>query len=612
MKIYFRLLSFARPLGLSLTQYIIFALLAIIFGLLNISLLIPLLEVLFGIESNTVESTTNPDFSFTISYIKDKFNYHFLSTVNEYGKIAALEFVCLMILATNFLKGFFRYFATRVMVFMRARLIMNLRESIFNRVSEMHSGFFSEHKKGDLASRMTGDIQEVENSVVNTISVVFREPATLIGYFVLLFIMSTKLTLFTLFVLPTAGFLFSKLIRRLKKQAAIVQVILGNMLSTIDEALGSFKVIKGFNAQGYIHDKFQADNKKYAYTLRSMSLKRDLASPLTEFFGVTLVAGILYYGGTLVLNLDSDLKASEFITYIILLSQVMAPMRLISSAVSAIQRGLEAGKRVLAIIDTKPAIVDAPTAKSIDTFEEDITFKNVHFTYDGEKEVLKNINFTLKKGKTIALVGPSGGGKSTIADLIPRFYDPNKGEITFDGTPLTQTKIKTVREHMGIVTQESILFNDTIANNIAFAKTEATREQIVEAAKIANAHDFIEQSENGYDTVIGDRGLKLSGGQRQRLSIARAILKNPEILILDEATSALDTESEKLVQDALTNLLKNRTSIIIAHRLSTIQHADEILVIKDGEIMEKGDHQSLMQVTDGIYKKLNELQSTLS
>ncbi|MEM1137290.1 MAG: ABC transporter ATP-binding protein, partial [Bacteroidota bacterium] len=609
-KIYLRLLSYARPLGISLTQYLVFASLAIIFGLLNFSLLIPLLEVLFGTVDNANEVVTNPDFSLDIDYIKEKFNYYFISTIRDHGKIETLEFVCVLILITNLLKGFFRYFALRVTVFLRARLIMNLRNAIFVRTSEMHSSFFAENKKGDLTSRMTSDIQEVENSIVNSISVVFREPATIIGFFFLLYSMSPQLTFFTLLIVPTIGLFFSRLIRKLKKDAAEVQVIMGDMLSTIDEALSAFKVIKGFNAEKYINNKFQLQNKRYAKILRSMSLKRDLASPLSEFLGVGLVAGILYYGGTLVLNQESTLKASEFITYIVLLSQVLMPMRQLSSAVSGIQRGLEAGKRVLKIIEAKPKIKDLPNAVKIEQFNKEITFNNVSFAYDNDKTVLKGINFKLQKGKTIALVGPSGGGKSTIADLIPRFYDPSSGTISIDNIPLQKANIKSVRAHMGIVTQESVLFNDTIANNIAFAKVNASREEVIQAAKIANAHQFITETENGYDTFIGDRGLKLSGGQRQRLSIARAVLKNPDILLLDEATSALDTESEKLVQDALINLLKNRTSIIIAHRLSTIQHADEILVVKDGEIVEQGNHAFLMSLDEGVYKKLNELQST--
>jgi subfamily B ATP-binding cassette protein MsbA len=400
--------------------------------------------------------------------------------------------------------------------------------------------------------------------------------------------------------------IISSISKKLKRQSTQGQDALGSIMSIIDETLGGLRVIKGFNAQPYVMDKFNQSNNRYAEIITSMNNKRSLASPFSEFMGVSVVAGILYFGGSLVLAGDSDLTGPKLVAYLALFSQVLVPVKAISNAFSNIQRGLVSGQRVLTLIDTEPLIRDRPDSKILPDFNREIVFKNVGFRY-ADDPILQNIDLRIPKGKTIALVGPSGGGKSTLADLLPRFYDPTEGSITIDGLDLRDCSLHSVRAQMGIVTQESILFNDTIFNNIAFNKTDATEAEVIAAAKIANAHEFIMQSPQGYQTIIGDRGGKLSGGQRQRLSIARAILKNPPILIMDEATSALDTESEKLVQEALTNLMKNRTSLVIAHRLSTIQHADEIIVLQAGRIVERGNHVELVQ-QGGVYSKLTQMQ----
>ncbi|RZL14040.1 MAG: ABC transporter ATP-binding protein, partial [Hymenobacter sp.] len=431
-------------------------------------------------------------------------------------------------------------------------------------------GYFSNERKGDLISRLTNDVQEVEISVVNTLTAVFKEPLNIVGIFVLLFSMSARLTLFSLVLLPISGGIIASVSKRLRRHATISQTTLGAMLSVIEETLGGMRVVKAFNARNYVFAKFQFQNDLYARTTQDIDNTRDLASPFSEFAGVTVVAGLLYYGGSLVLSGEAGgLSASAFITYIILFSQILTPAKSLSGAFSNIQRGLVAGARVLSIIDTESNVRDQPGA---------------------------------------ALVGPSGGGKSTLADLLPRFYDPSSGQVLIDGHDVRDCTLHSVRAQMGIVTQESILFNDTIYNNIKF-NTEATEEEVIEAAKTANAHDFIMASPDGYQTTIGDRGGRLSGGQRQRLSIARAILRNPPILILDEATSALDTESEKLVQEALTRLMSSRTSLVIAHRLSTVRHADEIIVLQHGRIVERGTHDELLQREGGLYHRLSQMQT---
>ena len=609
MNTYLRILSFAKPYRDYLPQYLIFAILSIFFGLINFTMLIPLFNVLFDqVDTTALADMRNlPEFSISVDYLIRVFNYYFLQVIDAYGKVGALVFVCAIIVVSVFLTNLFRYVAALTLAKIRARVIRKLRMRIFDQVTQLHLGYFSDERKGDILSRVTNDVQEVENSVVSTMKVAFKEPATIAGYFLVLFFMSVKLTLFTIIALPISGIIISEITKRLKRKATQSQESLGRMVSMLDETLSGMRIVKAFNARPIIRNRFDEEVRSYANINVSMARKQEAASPLSEFMGVVVVAGILLYGGILVLNHDAELQASEFITYIIIFSQVLPPSKAISNALSSIQRGLASGERIFSIIDTPSQVQDRPHAAVLRQFDQAISFKNVWFAYQKDA-ILKNINLTIEKGKTVALVGPSGGGKSTLADLVPRFYDPTEGMICIDGQPLTSYTMASIRQHMGIVTQESILFNDTIFNNIAFGKPEASEAEVTRAARIANAHDFILDTPDQYQTVVGERGTKLSGGQRQRISIARAVLKNPPILILDEATSALDSESERLVQEALTNLMKNRTSIVIAHRLSTIQHADEIVVVQQGEIIERGRHDKLVE-QGGLYSKLTEMQT---
>ena len=609
MNTYFRIISYARPFRRFIPVYIIYTLLAIIFGLLNFTLLKPLFDVIFE-QNGPVDFSRyfeKPEFSLSIDYFMHLFNYYFLQVSEQYGKFGTLVYVCIIIVISVFLANLFTYLSGVVLAKVRAEVIKKMRMDIFEKVTNMHIGYFSNERKGDLMSKMTNDIQEVENSVVQSLRVVFREPATIILYFSVLFFMSVKLTLFTILVIPISGAIIGGITKRLKKKAIESQESLGRIVNILDETIGGMRVIKAFGARKYITDKFDQETDYYSDVNVSMAKKNELASPISQFMGVSVVAGILVYGGALVLNNNSDLSASDFITYIIIFTQVLNPAKEISRAASVIQRGLASAERIFKVVDTKSQIQDVLHPKKVNSFEREVSFQNVFFGYEKE-DVLKEIDFNLEKGKTIALVGPSGGGKSTIADLVPRFYDPTKGKVTIDGLDLKEIELTNLRSLMGIVTQESILFNDTVFNNIAFGLEGVEEEKVIEAAKIANAHEFIVHLEKGYHTSIGERGSKLSGGQRQRLSIARAVLKNPPILILDEATSALDSESELLVQEALTKLMYNRTTLVIAHRLSTIQHADEILVIERGEIVQRGTHQALM-LEEGIYKKLSTMQS---
>lgn len=609
MNTYLRILSYARPFGRFFPIYIIYAFLAIVFGLLNFTLLKPLFDVIFEqVDPASLEKFRElPPFSFSVEYFTSMFNHRFLLVSEEYGKFGTLLFVCIIIVISVFLSNLFTYLSGVVLAQVRAMVIKGMRMDIFQKVSQLHIGYFSNERKGDLISKMTNDVQEVENTIVHSLRVVFREPATIFLYFAVLFFMSVKLTLFTMLIIPVSGAIIGGITKRLKKSAVESQESLGRIVNILDETLGGMRVIKAFNAERFVRRKFDLETDQYSDVNVSMARKNELAAPISQFMGVSVVAGILVYGGSLVLSGESDLSASDFITYIIIFTQVLNPAKEISRAVSSIQRGIASAERIFEVIDTPNLIKSSENPKPLTAFSDRIEFKNVSFSY-GDTQVLKNIDFSLEKGKTIALVGPSGGGKSTLADLVPRFYDPSGGQILLDGIDLKDFSTSDLRSLMGIVTQESILFNDTVFNNIAFGLEGVTEDQVIEAAKIANAHNFISQLENGYQTNIGERGSKLSGGQRQRLSIARAVLKNPPILILDEATSALDSESELLVQEALTKLMSHRTTLVIAHRLSTIQHADEILVIERGQIVQRGTHTDLMSV-GGLYQKLSTIQS---
>ena len=607
MKTYFRLLSFAKPIEKFAIPYILTTIFSVIFSTLNLVLLAPLLNTIFFNKQNaSAINISGPRPS--IMHAVDLFKYYMDFFIVHYGPWGALQFVCATIIVSVFLGNLFRYLSQRIMENLRLHTLLNLRKAVFNNVMDLHLGFFSNERKGDIISKVASDVQVVQFSVTATLQVIFKEPLTLIAYVVILFTISAKLTFYSLLIIPVSAFIISRIVKRLKAQAIASQKSYGNMISYLDEALSGIKIIKAFNASGFIKNRFNEENSKYSSIMRSMARRQQMASPVSEFLGVLMVTCIVLYGGHLILNKQSGgLDAANFIGYIAIFSQVMRPAKAISDSFSNIHSGIAAGERVLALIDEKPLINDAPDAIAIKDFNEGIHFKSVSFAYQ-DRVVLKNINFTVPKGKTVAMVGPSGGGKSTLMDLIPRFIEPKTGEILVDDKNIQGVTMHSLRNLMGIVNQETILFNDTIFNNIAFGKTNVTSVEIEEAARIANAHNFIMETENGYQTNIGDRGTKLSGGQRQRICIARAVLNNPPIMLLDEATSALDTESEKLVQDALNNLMKNRTSLIIAHRLSTIQNADIIIVLENGLIVEQGKHQELM-AKNGLYKRLIDMQT---
>ncbi|MHA8066012.1 ABC transporter ATP-binding protein [Aquirufa sp. ROCK2-A2] len=606
MKTYLRLLSYAGSIRKYIVPYFGFSFFASLFGILNFTLLIPLLDVLF-FQTSKVDFAIYrniPDFSLSPSYFSFLFNHYFYHALENYGRLGALQYACLAIIASVILSNFFRYFSQRILAAVGGDTIASLRQAVFERAIRLDLGYFSEQKKGNLMARLTTDVQEVENSIGRAFTAVFKEIFSLVLFFIFLGSMSLKLTLFSLSILPLSGGFIALISRKLRRDSGLVQHHLSALISHLDEIFGAMRVVKAFRAEPMMDSKFGGTNSNYRHSFLKMRYRQELTSPVSESLGVFVITGILMYGGSLVIDGQGGLSASTFIAFIATFSQVMRPAKVIADAFSGVQRGVASAERILEIIDTESQIKTIEPIILKSTFDTSITFENIGFEYVEGRKVLNQVTFEIPKGKTLALVGASGGGKSTLADLLPRFYDPTEGQIKMDGIDIKHIPLNDLRAMMGIVTQESVLFNDTIYNNIAFG-TEASLEQVQEAAKIANAHDFIMQSPDGYQTYIGDRGSKLSGGQRQRLSIARAVLRNPPILILDEATSALDNESEKLVQIALTNLMKNRTVLVIAHRLSTIQGADEILVVQQGEILERGTHENLIKNSTGIYAKLS-------
>jgi len=609
MSTYGRILSYGKPYHRYLPQYLIFAVLAIVFGLANLALLKPLFTVIF--ESKTDEQLKSiaeaNKGGLSLQALESLFYGRLIEIKETYGQRGSLIFVSIVIGVSALLANIFTYLANVTINYLRADAIKKLRSTVYENTTKLHLGFFSGERKGDIMSRMTNDVQEIEVTLLSSIKVFFREPATIILYLGYLFATSFQLTLFTLIFFPVMGFVISEIVKRLKKKAKQSQESLGRIVNLMDEVFGGMRVIKAFNAENYVNEKFHNETDHYRKIHMSMARKNELASPTSQFLGILVVATLLVVGGNLVINKETSLDPEGLLTYLIVFSQILNPAKSISQAISSIQRGIASADRIFKLIDEKPAIQSKPGAVEKSTFEKGIEFNNVTFKYEKEV-VLNDIDLNIQKGMTVALVGSSGAGKSTLADLVPRFYDTTEGTIKFDGEEIKDINVQSLRGLMGIVTQESILFNDTVAKNIAFAMPDAKKEDIIHAAKIANAHDFIMELEDGYETNIGERGGKLSGGQRQRLSIARAVMKNPPILILDEATSALDTESEKLVQDALTKLMANRTSLLIAHRLSTIQHADLIVVMDKGSIVERGTHDELMQL-EGNYHKLITMQS---
>ncbi|MDR2036393.1 MAG: ABC transporter ATP-binding protein/permease [Bacteroidales bacterium] len=606
MKDFLRLLSFAKPYGRYWPKYALFTIIGSLMGTINYVLIAPALKVIFNGHSDLdlVKPEMTEDL---ITYCKDMYNYYLTVYTVEHGSMGSLVFVISILLFASLIANTFRYLSQRTLTSLRVNVIRNIRKAIFDKICHFNVGYFHDKQKGDILSSISNDVAEVQGSVVNSFQVVFREPLSIIVAMGVLFYLSPQLTLFTLIALPVASFFVGRLVKKLKTHAKEGQELVGRILSIFEETISGIKIIKAFNAEKYITNKFDETNNKHRRVNKRVMNRIELANPLSEFLGVAIVCCIIFYAGYMMINGKMNMGLEDFVSYLAIYYSLLAPAKNLANSYGNIQRGMASGQRIFAILDQKNKITESEHPLAISAFRENIAFRDVTFQYASEP-VLHSINLTIPKGKMYALVGHSGAGKSTIADLIPRFYDVTLGELCIDNVNIKDYKLDDLVGLMGIVTQEPILFNDTVFANIAFGMGNVSEEQVITAAKIANADEFIVLLENGYYTNIGDRGMRLSGGQRQRLAIARAVLKNPPILILDEATSALDTESERLVQDALTKLMANRTSVVIAHRLSTIKHADCICVLDNGRIVEQGTHDELIRIEKGIYKHLHSLQ----
>jgi subfamily B ATP-binding cassette protein MsbA len=601
---FWKILRYVKVYSTYAALNIAFNILSVIFSLVSISMVIPFLDLLF---KPAPVFDGKPDLAISAASIMLTIQYYLSGIITAHGKEAALLFLCCSVVILFFLKNFFRYLGMYFIAPIRNGVVRDIRNNLYKKILSLPLSYFSNERKGDLMARATNDVQEVEWSIMSSLEVIFREPIAVASFLGAMILMSPQLTLLVLILLPITGFLVGRIGKSLKKHSLQAQNKMGVLMSVIEETLSGLRIIKAFTAEFFSTSKFGKVNNDYYRQMLKVYRKRDLSAPLSEFLGAIAMSVVMLAGGMLVLS--NKIDPSVFIAYMAVFSQIISPAKSFTTAYYNVQKGLASAERINEILDAEETIREYPDAKSVAGFQHSIEYKNVSFAYlRGDNGwVLKNINITIPKGKTIALVGQSGSGKTTMADLLPRFYDPSEGDILIDGIPVKNLRIADLRKLLGVVTQESILFNDSVFNNIAFGMENVKAEEVIAAAKVANAHDFIMEMPEQYQTNIGDRGGKLSGGQRQRISIARAVLKNPPILILDEATSALDTESEKAVQDALFNLMKNRTSVVIAHRLSTIQHADEILVLQKGEIAERGTHQELLS-KGGVYKKLYDLQ----
>ncbi|MBQ6940284.1 MAG: ABC transporter ATP-binding protein [Alistipes sp.] len=608
-KTYLRLLDFAKPLSRYTIPYFFFAAFHAVFNTFNYAMIIPILNAMFNSDGGF---GFEPTYSFpTIEFTEAGFTaiLSYLYTLVFGESYTAVKFLALLGIVTimmNFLSNLFRYAAAMTVESLRVNTIQRMRDDMFSHVINLNVGFFSNQRKGDIMSKITQDVMVVQYCITNTLQVAFRDPFLIVGYLVLMIGISWQLSLFAILFLPIVGVVIGRVVKRLRHPAMRSQERMGELVSVLDESLSGIKIVKGYNASRFLADKFKQINQSLSDLLISMARRQQLASPMSEFMGISAVAIILVFGGLLVG--EGLIGGAGFIAFIAAFSQITRPLRSFIDQFANINQGVAAGERIFALLDAEGEVKDAPDAKEFEGLKESIELRDVRFSYDGSRDVIDGINLKLRKGETIALVGASGGGKSTLSELVPRFYDVTAGEVLFDGVNVKEYKQESLRARMSIVAQETVLFNDSIEGNILMGRPSATHEEVVEASKVANAHSFVMESPEGYNTNIGDRGAKLSGGQRQRISIARAVLKNPEILILDEATSALDTESEKLVQDALTNLLKGRTSIVIAHRLSTIYNADRIFVIDKGKIVEEGTHTQLL-AKEGVYAHLIAMQS---
>jgi len=583
--------------------YFILNILSAFFSLISLAMLAPFLTLIFGLQQDGTVTASR----FKLGGLSDSL-YDTLSNLTQTsdGRIKALAIICMIVILAIVLKNIFLYSSMYVLTPIRNNIINDMRTDMFTKILQLPVGFFNEQRKGDIMSKLTNDLQDVEFSTISFLESFFREPILITLYLFAMINLSPELSLFLLLFLPIAGLIIGRIGRSLKKVSNSVQIKLGEILSTIEETLGGIRVVKAFNAEQQQLDKFKKENTELLQIKNHTIRRRDLASPVSETLGIVAVCCVLYYGGSLVLNKSFTLNGPDFLTFIAIFTQIINPLKAFSTASYNIQKGAASIERIQRLIKEEQSIQEDPNPIAINGFKDSIELKNVGFAYQ-DRIILQNINLNIKKGQTIALVGSSGAGKSTLADLIPRFHDATTGEVLIDGVNIKRFKMEDLRNLMGIVTQEPILFNDTIEANIALGNLHAQPEQIEQAAKIANAHEFVQRKEEGYQTFVGDRGSKLSGGEKQRVTIARAVLKNPPILILDEATSSLDTESEKWVQDAINHLMKDRTSIIIAHRLSTVRHADEIIVLDKGMIAERGKHEELI-AQNGIYSKLVAMQ----